>query len=70
MQVEGRGFVAAAFRHRSSRAGDPLLHTHVVVANATRAADGRWTALDGRHALPAFQDRGLPVSGGAPGGAV
>ena len=44
----GAGFVAAAFRHRSSRAGDPLLHTHVVVANATQAADGRWTALDGR----------------------
>jgi hypothetical protein len=40
--------VAAAFRHRSSRAGDPLLHTHVVVANATQGEDGRWTALDGR----------------------
>jgi len=46
--VDGRGFVAAAFRHRSSRAGDPLLHTHVVVANMTQAADERWTALDGR----------------------
>jgi conjugative relaxase-like TrwC/TraI family protein len=46
--VEGRGFVAAAFRHRSSRAGDPLLHTHVVVANATQGPDGRWTALHGR----------------------
>ena len=46
--VEGRGFLAAAFRHRSSRAGDPLLHTHVVVANATQGTDGRWTALDGR----------------------
>jgi conjugative relaxase-like TrwC/TraI family protein len=46
--VEGRGFVAAAFRHRSSRAGDPLLHTHVVVANATQGPDGRWTAPDGR----------------------
>ncbi|MGH2949713.1 MAG: MobF family relaxase [Solirubrobacteraceae bacterium] len=46
--VRGRGFVAAAFRHRSSRAGDPLLHTHVVVANATQGPDGRWTALDGR----------------------
>jgi conjugative relaxase-like TrwC/TraI family protein len=33
--VEGRGFVAAAFEHRYSRAGDPLLHTHIVVANAT-----------------------------------
>jgi len=48
VRLPGRGFVAAAFRHRSSRAGDPLLHTHVVVANATQAADGRWTALDGR----------------------
>jgi conjugative relaxase-like TrwC/TraI family protein len=46
--VEGRGFVAAAFPHRSSRAGDPLLHTHVVIANATQGPDGRWTALDGR----------------------
>ena len=48
IQVRGGGFVAAAFRHRSSRAGDPLLHTHVVVANGTRGPDGRWTALDGR----------------------
>ena len=48
VRVKGEGFVAAAFRHRSSRAGDPLLHTHVVVANATRGPDGRWTALDGR----------------------
>ena len=48
VQVNGEGFVAAAFRHRSSRAGDPLLHTHVVVANATQGPDGRWTALDGR----------------------
>ena len=37
---------AAAFGHRSSRAGDPLLHTHVVVANGTQGPDGRWTALD------------------------
>ena len=46
--VRGEGFVAAAFRHRSSRAGDPLLHTHVIVGNLTRGPDGRWTALDGR----------------------
>jgi len=46
--VQGQGYIAAAFRHRASRAGDPLLHTHVVVANATRAADGRWTALHGQ----------------------
>ena len=48
VQVAGDGFVAAAFRHRSSRAGDPLLHTHVVVANVTRGPDQRWTALDAR----------------------
>ncbi len=48
VQVRGGGFVAAAFRHRSSRAGDPLLHTRVVVANATQGPDGRWTALEGR----------------------
>ena len=47
-RLPGGGFVAAAFRHRTSRAGDPQLHTHVLVANMTRGADGRWSALDGR----------------------
>src|SRR4029453_14196282 len=28
--------------------GDPLLHTHLVVANRTQGPDGRWTAVDGR----------------------
>jgi conjugative relaxase-like TrwC/TraI family protein len=47
--VDGDGFVAAAFRHRTSRAGDPHLHTHVVIANLAYApSDRRWTALDGR----------------------
>ncbi|MCW2986824.1 MAG: conjugative relaxase [Conexibacter sp.] len=49
VQVRGRGFVGAAFMHRASRAGDPLLHTHVVVGNLTQGPDGRWTALDARH---------------------
>ena len=47
-RLPGGGFVAAAFRHRTSRAGDPQLHTHVLVANMTRGSDGRWSALDGR----------------------
>ncbi|HUR77846.1 MAG TPA: MobF family relaxase [Acidimicrobiales bacterium] len=47
-RVETSGFVAAAFRHRTSRASDPHLHTHVVVANLVKAIDGRWGALDGR----------------------
>ncbi len=42
----GEGFVAAAYRHRMSRAEDPQLHTHVVAANMARGGDGRWTALD------------------------
>ncbi len=32
----GEGFVAAAYRHRMSRAEDPQLHTHVVAANMAR----------------------------------
>ena len=44
------GLVAAGFRHRTSRAGDPHLHTHVVAANIGFCAeDGRWSALDARH---------------------
>ena len=46
--VQGAGFVGAAFRHRTSRAGDPQVHTHVLVANATRRPDGLWGTLDGR----------------------
>jgi conjugative relaxase-like TrwC/TraI family protein len=45
---ESSGFVAAAFRHRTSRAGDPQFHTHVLVANLGRGLDGRWSTLDGR----------------------
>lgn len=46
--IDGAGFVGAAFRHRTSRAGDPQVHTHVLVANATRRPDGQWGTLDGR----------------------
>lgn len=42
--VKGNGYLAAAYVHRSSRNGDPQLHTHVLVANATKA-DGCWTRL-------------------------
>ena len=46
--ANANGLVAAAFRHRTSRAGDPQLHTHVLVANLGHGPDGRWSALDGR----------------------
>ena len=35
-QVEVTGLIAAAFDHFDSRAGDPQLHTHVVVSNKVR----------------------------------
>ena len=41
------GLIAAAYRHRMSRALDPQLHTHVVAANLARGGDGRFTALHG-----------------------
>jgi conjugative relaxase-like TrwC/TraI family protein len=47
-QHDGGGFVSAAFRQRTSRGGDPHLHTQVVMANMALGPDGRWTALDGR----------------------
>jgi conjugative relaxase-like TrwC/TraI family protein len=46
--VAGQGLVAVGFDHRTSRAGDPLLHTHVIVSNRVQGPDGRWTALNGR----------------------
>jgi conjugative relaxase-like TrwC/TraI family protein len=39
------GLIAAAYRHRMSRALDPQLHTHFVAANLARGEDGRYTAL-------------------------
>lgn len=55
IREHGEGFVAAAFRHRTSRAQDPHLHTHVVVANMTRTADGEWRALDGEAILKTYR---------------
>jgi conjugative relaxase-like TrwC/TraI family protein len=53
-QIDTRGFIAAAFDHRDSRAGDPDLHTHLAISNKVRARhdspDGtaRWLSLDAR----------------------
>jgi conjugative relaxase-like TrwC/TraI family protein len=52
VRERGCGFVAAAYQHRTSRAQDPHLHTHVIVANmATSPSDGEWRALDGEPLL-------------------
>ena len=42
------GLVGAAYVHEMSRSGDPHLHTHAVIANAVRGADGRYSAPDMR----------------------
>jgi hypothetical protein len=51
------GLVGASFLHATSRALEPQLHHHVVVANMTERADGTVLALDGRplfsHAMTA-----------------
>jgi conjugative relaxase-like TrwC/TraI family protein len=47
-RIATSGFVAAKFDHTTSRAQDPQLHTHVVVANLAQGADGKWSALDSR----------------------
>ena len=46
--VDAEGIVAAGFRQHTSRALDPQLHTHLVVANRVKSPDGRWLALDAR----------------------
>lgn len=46
--IETTGYVAASFTEFTSRADDPQLHTHVVVANKVQGTDGKWRTLDGR----------------------
>ncbi len=49
VQEDIEGVVAAAFTHWDSRAGDPQLHDHVVIANRARSvSDGTWRTLDSR----------------------
>jgi conjugative relaxase-like TrwC/TraI family protein len=55
IREHGEGFVAGAFRHRTSRAQDPHLHTHVIVANLARSEDGEWRALDGEAILRTYR---------------
>ncbi|MDR6860952.1 MobF family relaxase [Variovorax guangxiensis] len=43
--------VTATFRHELSRAQDPQLHTHAIVMNLTRRADGEWRALSNEDML-------------------
>jgi ATP-dependent exoDNAse (exonuclease V) alpha subunit len=46
--LDGRGLLAIGYDHRTSREGDPQLHTHLLVPNLTQGPDGRATALDSK----------------------
>ena len=45
-RVATEGFAIAIFAHRTSRAGDPQLHTHCLIPNIVRRADGAHVAFD------------------------
>jgi len=47
-QVDTDGICAAVFRHHTSRAADPQLHSHAVISAKVQDATGRWLALDAR----------------------
>ncbi|HZU80784.1 MAG TPA: MobF family relaxase, partial [Acidimicrobiales bacterium] len=48
LRLGATGAAAGAFLHRTSRALDPHLHTHLVVANVAHGVDGDWSSLDSR----------------------
>jgi hypothetical protein len=47
-RINTDGPIVGAFDHFTSRAGDPQLHTHLVIPNLVHGADGRWSAMDTR----------------------
>ena len=40
--------VVATYRHSTNREAEPQLHTHAVIANATRDTGGQWRSLESR----------------------
>ncbi|MEJ7584211.1 MAG: MobF family relaxase [Acidimicrobiales bacterium] len=48
LQVDALGVTAALFRQHTSRAVDPQLHTHAVIASKVQDETGKWLALDAR----------------------
>ncbi|MBA3358671.1 MAG: relaxase domain-containing protein, partial [Thermoleophilaceae bacterium] len=55
IDLDGEGFIGAVFPHRFSRAGDPQVHVHCLVANMTLSGgEGtgvprRWRTLNAHH---------------------
>ncbi|WP_431638894.1 MobF family relaxase [Corynebacterium ulcerans] len=47
-QIKVRGAIASEFTHFDTRAGDPDLHSHVLLSNKVQSKDGKWLAIDGK----------------------
>ncbi len=48
LQVDTQGIAVATFRQHTSRAMDPQLHTHAVIAAKVQDLTGKWLSLDAR----------------------
>ncbi|WP_420608268.1 MobF family relaxase [Novosphingopyxis sp.] len=57
-QVETGKLAVATFRHNTSRAQDPQLHTHSVILNATQDRDGAWRSVESRAFFQVYKDAG------------
>ncbi len=54
IKAEHVSLIGTAYEHSTSRAEDPHLHTHAIVANVARREDGSWGAIESH---PLFQSR-------------
>ena len=45
VRTGGQKTIVATFRHDTSRNLDPALHTHAVIANMVKDADGKWRSM-------------------------
>lgn len=58
VRLAATGLVAGDFLHRTSRALDPHLHTHLVAANVAQGVDGAWSAVDSRRVFAHLRTAG------------
>lgn len=56
--VQTGNLAAVMVTHDTSRAQDPQLHTHCVIANATKCEDGQWRSLESRTLYQAKMEGG------------
>jgi conjugative relaxase-like TrwC/TraI family protein len=56
--VETAKLTVATFRHNTSRAQDPQLHTHAVILNATQDKAGAWRSVESLSFFRIYKDAG------------